>query len=58
MTPEGRDLVKFVTFFGDWEGLVIYIYNSTSMPKYCDEPYRDLGTCTKKGITAWDEVWR
>ena len=56
MTPEGRDLVKFVTFF--WRlGGSGDIYNSISMPNYCDVPYRDLGTCTKKGISASAKVW-
>ena len=32
------------------------IYNSTSLPNSCNEPYSDLGTYTKKGISAWTEV--
>lgn len=26
------------------------------MPKYCDEPYSDLGTYVNKGCSAWTEV--
>ena len=33
------------------------IDNSISMPNYCDEPHSNLGTYTKKGVSAWTEVW-
>ena len=32
------------------------IYNSTSTPKYCDEPFGDLGMYVNKVLSAWTEV--
>ena len=32
------------------------IYSSTSTPKYCDEPYGDLGMYVNKVLSAWTEV--
>ena len=32
------------------------INSSTSKPKYCDEPYADLGMDVNKVLSAWTEV--
>ena len=33
------------------------IYNSTSMPNYCDGPYIHLGVYVNEVPSAWTEVW-
>ena len=33
------------------------MYNSISMPNYCDEPYSDLVLYANKVLSAWTEVW-
>ena len=33
------------------------IYNSISMPNYCDGPYIRLGVYVNKVRSAWTEVW-
>ena len=33
------------------------IYNSTSMPNYCDGPYIHLGVYINKVLSAWTKVW-
>ena len=33
------------------------IYNSISMPNYCDGPYIYLGLYVNKVLSAWTEVW-
>ena len=33
------------------------IYNSISMPIYCDGPYIYLGRYITKVLSAWTEVW-
>ena len=33
------------------------IYNSSSTPKYCDEPYGDLGMYVNKVLSAWTLFW-
>ena len=51
IAPGGRDLGDFGDFWraGD-------IHSSTSTPKYCDEPYGDLGMSVNKVLSAWTEV--
>ena len=33
------------------------IYNSISIPNYCDGSNIRLGVYTSKGLSAWTEVW-
>ena len=48
-----------------WADFVIFeimggagdIYNSTSIPNYCDGPYIHLGVYVNEVPSAWTEVW-
>ena len=58
--PQGRLLwlpgVAIWTIF-EFLGEAGDVNNSTSMPNHQDEPYRDLGLCVNKVLSAWTEVW-
>ena len=50
------------SFWADFEIFEILggagdIYNSISMPNYCDGPYIRLGVYVNKVLSAWTEVW-
>ena len=51
VAPEGRSEQIFEVF--EILGGASDIHNSTSMPNYCDEPYRDVGVYTNKLSSAW-----
>ena len=63
--PFRRSRARFwlpgVTIWADFEIFKILggtgdMYNSTSTPNYCDEPYVDLGMYVNKVLSAWTEV--
>ena len=51
----GSDLGRFRDF--EILGGAGDIYNSTSMPTYCDGPYIHLGVYVNEVPSAWTEVW-
>ena len=55
MGPGGfyGQILQFLRF---WEGLVIYIYNSISIPNYRDGTSLKLWVYTKNVSSAWPEV--
>ena len=57
--PNGLLCLPRVAFWTDFEilGEAGDKNNLTSMPNYCDEPYRNFGIYAKKVSSAWTEVW-
>ena len=53
--PGGRDLGRFRD--SGVSGRAGDIYNSTSTPNYCDEPYGDISAYVNDILSAWTEVW-
>ena len=55
MAPGGRDLSRLFEI-SEILGGAGDIYNWTSIPKYCDGPFSDLGIYVNKVRSAWAEV--
>ena len=59
---QGKGFGSRGSFWADFEIFEILggagdIYNSISMPNYCDGPYIHLGVHVNEVPSAWTEVW-